>query len=111
MSDIEFDLPEHRDMFENLKCSDWYDPLTREENFICEIITHYAKTNPNLNTLKYILESIPVTNRVFECMYNIANDSTLETQVMMIYTRTAILEAFAKLPVSRLKELCALYVV
>lgn len=95
---LTFDTQQHQDRFETLRTSGWYDPNTRDENFICELLVYYGKTERNDKVLEYILRSIPMTNNVFRCLHRLTMDQTIDNQ-------NIIIECFDRQSKSRIKEL------
>lgn len=91
-----FNNIQHQMRFEAMRVTGWYDPNTRDENFICELLVHYAEQDDAV--FEYMLKSIPITNNVFRCLHRLEMDQTLNNQEM-------IAECFNQLPKSRMKEL------
>lgn len=93
---------QHQTRFETMRVTGWYDPNTRDENFICELLVHYGKTERCDEVFEYMLKSIPITNNVFNCLYRLKMDVTINNQ-------SIITDCFNRLPKSRMEELNELY--
>lgn len=77
-----FSDPQHKTRFDSLRMSNWYDPNTRDEIFICDIIIYYGKTHPNNNTLKHVLELVPITNNIYRCLRELETNQTIVTECL-----------------------------
>ncbi len=92
-----FDFTEHQDRFTSLQNNGWYDPNTRDEIFICDMINYY-KRKPE--TFEYLLKNIPITNNVFFCLHQIENESDTNENILNVVN-----SCFSKLSSSRHEEL------
>lgn len=93
-----FDTQEHQDRYCAIKANNWYDPNTREEVYICNLLNHYKQNDV---VFRQMLSEILITNNVFLCLVNIAIDLNSNHQ--------QIIDCFeSRLNQSRITELFAL---
>lgn len=92
-------LKEHQSRFESIRNSGWYDPNTRDEIFICNLLDLYGNSKEYDNVaFKYMLSQIPITNNVFRCLHRLSVNEQLGNHDLII-------DAFNALPKSRIEEL------
>lgn len=93
-----FNNIQHQIRFDALRLTGWYDPLTRDENFICDLLVYYGKTEKDDKVFEYMLKVIPITNNVFRCLHKLTEDQSLDNHRI-------IFECFDRLTKSRTVEL------
>jgi hypothetical protein len=89
-------LKEHQARFENIKKSGWYDPNTRDEIFICDLLVlYYSGKEQDNDAFSYILgQKIPITNNVFKCMYKLLHNYDLIINSISVLSPSRIEELF-----------------
>lgn len=90
-------LKDHQMRFEKIRNSGWYDPNTRDEIFICNLLILYCSGKEQDNeAFEYMLNQIPITNNVFMCLHNLPTNEChdLITNRINQLTKSRIEELF-----------------
>mgnify|MGYP000048794326 CR=1 FL=1 len=65
----------HIERYLDIKNKNWYDPNTRDEVFICNLLKIYSQ---DTSTINFMINEILITNNVFLCVHNINNEDVLK---------------------------------